>query len=140
MGELKRGIMEMLEDFHKSATFDHKINTSFITLVPKNNNLIAINEYWLIILAASGLKVNFHKSCLFGIVIHQDIVEEWAGRIARKVGKLPITYLGLLLGVVMNSIRLWKLVVDKFETRLSTWKAQSLSLGGIKEMLDKLQR
>lgn len=102
---------------------------------------------------------------MFGIVIHQDIVEEWAGRIARKVGKLPITYLGLLLGVVMNSIRLWKLVVDKFETRLSTWKAQSLLLGGkitllcsvlnclpmffmlmfamligIKEMLDKLQR
>ncbi|XP_071688375.1 uncharacterized mitochondrial protein AtMg01250-like [Rutidosis leptorrhynchoides] len=47
---------------------------------------------------ASGLKVNFHKSCLYGIGVNFDEVNHMANRIGCVVGTLPFTYLGLPIG------------------------------------------
>lgn len=43
---------------------------------------------------------------------------------------LPIAYLGLPLRGLVNSIKLWQPIVEKFEARLARWKARSLSMGG----------
>ncbi|XP_071740996.1 uncharacterized protein [Rutidosis leptorrhynchoides] len=47
---------------------------------------------------ASGLKVNFHKSCLYGIGVEVDEINHVAGRLGCKVASFPFTYLGLPIG------------------------------------------
>lgn len=47
----------------------------------------------------SGLKINFTKSCLFGVGMEMEILELWASRIHCKGGNLQTIYLGLPLGV-----------------------------------------
>ena len=78
----------------------------------------------------SGLKVNFFKSSLFGFNVDKDTLADWADKIYCKVETLPTTYLGLPLGNRSNSIKTWKPVVEKFEQRLTGWKASLLSMGG----------
>ena len=47
-----------------------------------------------------------------------------------NVNVLPSTYLGLLLGARVNSVKIWEPVVKKFESRLAGWKSNLLSMGG----------
>nr|GEW55612.1 RNA-directed DNA polymerase, eukaryota [Tanacetum cinerariifolium] len=42
----------------------------------------------------------------------------------------PITYLGLPIGSNMSLMAIWKLLVDIFHSKLSSWKASLLSYGG----------
>ena len=42
----------------------------------------------------------------------------------------PFVYLGVLVGGNMNRVAAWKPMVDKFVSKLSTWKAKLLSTGG----------
>ncbi|XP_071728309.1 uncharacterized protein [Rutidosis leptorrhynchoides] len=57
-----------------------------------------------------------------------------ASRLARyigcQVGKLPFIYLGLPIGAKMNKVKDWQLVIDNFNSRLSSWKMRSMSFGG----------
>ncbi|GJU95115.1 RNA-directed DNA polymerase, eukaryota, reverse transcriptase zinc-binding domain protein [Tanacetum coccineum] len=43
---------------------------------------------------------------------------------------LPFTYLGVPVGCNMNHIDSWKPMIDKFNKKLSSWKAKLLSVGG----------
>ncbi|PWA89029.1 RNA-directed DNA polymerase, eukaryota [Artemisia annua] len=65
-----------------------------------------------------------------------------ANVIGCNVGSLPFKYLGISVGANMNKISNWKPVYDVFESRLSKWKAESLSIGGrvtlIKSVLESL--
>ena len=45
-------------------------------------------------------------------------------------GNLPFIYLGLPVGSKMNRISHWQGFVDRFQTKLSSWKASLLSIGG----------
>ena len=47
-----------------------------------------------------------------------------------KVGSLPTTYLGLPLCSRMANKFLWNPVVERMEKKVTTWKANYLSLGG----------
>ena len=47
-----------------------------------------------------------------------------------KSGKLPFTYLGLPIGANMNKKESWTSLLKKFDSRLSTWKEKTLSIGG----------
>lgn len=49
---------------------------------------------------------------------------------------LPFSYMGVLVGANMLLKKNWKPIVDKFQSKLSNWKANSLSFGG-KIDLDK---
>ncbi|XP_071739988.1 uncharacterized protein [Rutidosis leptorrhynchoides] len=44
--------------------------------------------------------------------------------------ELPFTYLELQVGVKMNKLVNWKLVLDKFRKRLRYWKARAMSFSG----------
>ncbi|GJZ15400.1 hypothetical protein Tco_0551077 [Tanacetum coccineum] len=46
-------------------------------------------------------------------------------------GDIPFNYLGLLIGSNMKSIASWKTLVDRFHMRLSSWKANLPSIGGL---------
>ncbi|XP_071727074.1 uncharacterized mitochondrial protein AtMg01250-like [Rutidosis leptorrhynchoides] len=78
----------------------------------------------------SGLKVNYSKSNLFGVNVCASDVNEMACFFGCKVGTFPFIYLGLPIGSKMKKSSSWKPVIDKFEKRLSDWKACTMSFGG----------
>lgn len=79
---------------------------------------------------ASGLKVNFTKSRIFGIGVDPTIVERWTAPLGCKHATLPFIYLGVPIGANMRLKKNWKPVVDRFREKLSKWKAKTLSFGG----------
>ncbi|XP_071685671.1 uncharacterized protein [Rutidosis leptorrhynchoides] len=91
---------------------------------------------------ASGLKINYNKSKLFGLGVNKDEVEVLAIRVGCKIGELPFTYLGLPMGKNMNRVENWDPVIEKFNKRLSDWKARTVSYGGrltlVKSVLSSL--
>ncbi|GJY79976.1 RNA-directed DNA polymerase, eukaryota, reverse transcriptase zinc-binding domain protein [Tanacetum coccineum] len=91
---------------------------------------------------ASGLKINIHKSNIYGIGVNEDEVYNMASNAGCIAGNIPFNYLGLPIGSNMKSISSWKILIDRFRSRLSTWKASLLSIGGrltlIKSVLGSL--
>ena len=47
-----------------------------------------------------------------------------------KVGKLPMSYLGMLLGASHNFPSIWNPILEKLERKLAGWKKLYLSKGG----------
>lgn len=78
----------------------------------------------------SGLKVNFHKSRVFGINCVESELHRWSRLLGCMVDVFPFTYLGVPVGANMNLKKHWKPVVEKFHSKLSSWKAKTLSMGG----------
>lgn len=77
-----------------------------------------------------GLKFIFHKSRVFGIGV--DIQEVIRG--ARTLGcesvKISFIYLGVPVGENMNLKKHWRPMIEKFQSKLTSWKAKPLSFGG----------
>lgn len=77
-----------------------------------------------------GLKINLHKSVVYGV--EKDI--PWASTLTTdfgcKIGNFPMNYFGLLFrgGILCRSN--WNYLADVFRTKLSLWKARHLSMGG----------
>ncbi|XP_071686502.1 uncharacterized protein [Rutidosis leptorrhynchoides] len=63
---------------------------------------------------ASGLKVNYNKSQLFGIGISNDNVEALASWCSCLGGRLPFMYLGIPVGNRMKKLNDWSPVIEKF--------------------------
>ncbi|XP_071708515.1 uncharacterized protein [Rutidosis leptorrhynchoides] len=78
----------------------------------------------------SGLEVNLKKSNLFGIGLPKNEVEEMANYVDCSTGTTPFTYLGIPIGVPTTKASSWQPIIEKFDKRLSDWKAKSLSYGG----------
>ncbi|KAF5807675.1 putative RNA-directed DNA polymerase [Helianthus annuus] len=77
----------------------------------------------------SGLKINLAKSSLFGIEVDSSELSSMAGYIGCQADKFPFKYLGLWVGANMNRVANWRPVYDVFDSRLSVWKAKTLSVG-----------
>ncbi|XP_071705309.1 uncharacterized protein [Rutidosis leptorrhynchoides] len=78
------------------------------------HNLIYILKYFEL---SSGLKVNFQKSCVYGVGVSHGEVEELALRMGCLAGKFSFTYLGLPIGAKMKKICDWDSVKEKVNTR-----------------------
>ncbi|GKE02037.1 RNA-directed DNA polymerase, eukaryota, reverse transcriptase zinc-binding domain protein [Tanacetum coccineum] len=91
---------------------------------------------------SSGLKINIYKSNIYGIGVNKDEVLSLASNAGCIASDIPFNYLGLPIGSNMKSIASWKTLVDRFHMRLSSWKANLLSIGGrltlIKSVLGSL--
>nr|GEZ65918.1 RNA-directed DNA polymerase, eukaryota, reverse transcriptase zinc-binding domain protein [Tanacetum cinerariifolium] len=79
---------------------------------------------------ASRLKININKSNIYGIGVSNDEVYNMARNFGCAAGSFSFTYLGLPIGSTMNHISNWKTLIDWFQSRLSSWKASLLSIGG----------
>ncbi|GKE70226.1 putative RNA-directed DNA polymerase, eukaryota, reverse transcriptase zinc-binding domain protein, partial [Tanacetum coccineum] len=71
-----------------------------------------------------------------------NIIRAFLKRKLVHLGSFPFTYLGLLIGSNMNHSSNWKILIDRFQSRLSKWKANLFSIGGrltlIKSVLGSL--
>ncbi|KAJ0895798.1 putative RNA-directed DNA polymerase [Helianthus annuus] len=105
-------------------------------------NVRNINRIMRCFYLASGLKVNLNKSSLFGVGVGAKEVSNMARILRCRTGLFPFKYLGLQVGANMNLVRNWKPVIDTFKSRLSVWKANTLSYGGrltlVKSVLNAL--
>lgn len=77
----------------------------------------------------SGLKVNLGKSEIIPIG-HINNINDLAMNLNCKAGSFPITYLGLRLGAKFKEVKVWDLVLEKMERRLSGWIKGYLFKGG----------
>ncbi|GJS66564.1 putative RNA-directed DNA polymerase, eukaryota, reverse transcriptase zinc-binding domain protein [Tanacetum coccineum] len=77
---------------------------------------------------ASGLKINIHKSNIFGIGVPNGDVD-MARQTGCASGIFSFTYLGLPIGSNMNLVSSWQFLINRFHTKLSSWKDNLLSIG-----------
>ena len=77
----------------------------------------------------SGLRINLDKSEIFPVGRVENL-EVLTLEVGCKVGRLPSSYLGLLLGAHHESIVVWDGVEERFRRRLAMWKRQFISKGG----------
>ncbi|GJV44440.1 putative RNA-directed DNA polymerase [Tanacetum coccineum] len=86
-----------------------------------------------------GLKVNISKSRLVGIGVSSSDAESLVADLGCSHEILPFIYLGLPVGKRIGYYDGWNMVINHFRDQLSSWKANSLSIGGrltlVKSML-----
>ncbi|GJT75675.1 putative RNA-directed DNA polymerase, eukaryota, reverse transcriptase zinc-binding domain protein [Tanacetum coccineum] len=90
------------------------------------NIVRTLNSFYM----ASGLKINISKSNVYGVGVSEENLEAMAILAGCLAGSLPFTYLGLPIGKNMKLTDSWCVIVDKFKSKLSSWKANLLSIGG----------
>jgi hypothetical protein len=79
---------------------------------------------------ASGLKINFWKSCLLGVNVDNEFLLMASDFLHCRIGLLPSTYLGLPVGANPRLCSTWKPMLDAFNSRLGSWGNKYISLGG----------
>ena len=79
---------------------------------------------------ASGLKINFAKSCFMAFGKSDQWTKEAADHLNCSIMTLPFIYLGIPIRANPRHNELWDPVVRKCERKLSTWKQRCLSFGG----------
>lgn len=74
----------------------------------------------------SGLKINFSKSSLFGIALHEDI-DRFANMLVCKKAFWPSTSLVLPFSDRCLSKMKWDKIIEKCSSRLASWREKLLS-------------
>jgi hypothetical protein len=77
-----------------------------------------------------GLKINFHKSELYCFGEAKDQDQEYAELFGCNQGEFPIRYLGIPIQFRRLTNDEWKIVEERLQLRLSSWKGKLLSIGG----------
>ncbi|KAK3217752.1 hypothetical protein Dsin_011722 [Dipteronia sinensis] len=89
---------------------------TILFLKPKMEYILNVKRILRCFEVASGLRINFHKSCLVRVGLRRAAnVDSWAAIFKCKKANLPITYLGLPLGANPRSERFWNPVLVKIE-------------------------
>lgn len=86
----------------------------------------------------SGLKVNFEKCCLYGENVNERSLQEWANILGCNVGSLPLTYLGIKVGINHRKYVEWKDVVKKIRARIQRWEGNKFSIGARITLLNSI--
>lgn len=86
---------------------------------------------------SSGLKVNYHKSCLVPINIDQDRATALANTFGSIVGSFPFTYLGLPMGLTKPLVKDFAPLICRIERRMSA-TSQFLSQAGRLQLVNSV--
>ncbi|PWA86984.1 RNA-directed DNA polymerase, eukaryota, Reverse transcriptase zinc-binding domain protein [Artemisia annua] len=78
----------------------------------------------------SGLKINIHKSNLFGVGVPFDKVRHLASITGCNAMQPPFSYLGLPIDCNTAKTKSWDPIFHKLSKRLSKWKSSLLSIRG----------
>jgi hypothetical protein len=79
---------------------------------------------------ASGLKINFWKSCLLGVNVSEEFLEMGCSFLNCKRGVVPFKYLGIPVGANPKRIATWEPLLDQIRRRLNSWENKFISFGG----------
>ncbi|GJT52416.1 RNA-directed DNA polymerase, eukaryota, reverse transcriptase zinc-binding domain protein [Tanacetum coccineum] len=90
------------------------------------SDAFAVGSNWWTI----GLKVNVHKSSLYGVGVCPSDIRRMADHFGCLANNLPFIYLGIKVGANMKRVNSWSEVVNKVTNKLSSWKAKTLSARG----------
>ncbi|XP_058758239.1 uncharacterized protein LOC131631463 [Vicia villosa] len=78
----------------------------------------------------SGLRINFHRSNLFGINVGGWFLEEASSFLSCKVGSFPFKFLGVKVGDNPRKSSMWKDLISLMRKRLAVWKGVNLNVAG----------
>lgn len=67
----------------------------------------------------TGLEINYNKSSLLSWGIHNSWVEDMDNLLGCKVENLPNKYLGMPLEISCKSRKVWNLVIERIEQKLT---------------------
>lgn len=84
------------------------------------------------------LKVNFLKSQILGVDVSNVELHEIVRIFGCLEGNFPFKYLGVPIGTNMALKNNGKPILDKVSSKLSMWKAKSLSFGGLLTLIKSL--
>nr|GEW06688.1 putative RNA-directed DNA polymerase, eukaryota, reverse transcriptase zinc-binding domain protein [Tanacetum cinerariifolium] len=79
---------------------------------------------------ASGLQINILKSQVMGVGVPRSMVVEAASSIGCSIMQNQFKYLGLQVVECLSRSKAWDGIILKLRSRLSKWKAKTLSIGG----------
>ncbi|KAK3220120.1 hypothetical protein Dsin_014090 [Dipteronia sinensis] len=99
-------------------------------LKPKIESLFNLKRLIRCYELSSGLKINFHKTCIVRVSKNVRKDHSWAATLKCRSATLPLTYLGLPLGARPGLKAFWNPVVKKVEDQLALWKRRFLSKEG----------
>jgi hypothetical protein len=106
------------------------------------DNIQCTTRILIVFYLCSGMRINLHKSNLFGVGTEESEVDSVMEVLGCKRGVFPFIYLGIKVGAKMTRINSWSSVVEVIKNLLSSWKAKHLSIGGrvilIKSVLENL--
>ncbi|GKA50550.1 putative RNA-directed DNA polymerase, eukaryota, reverse transcriptase zinc-binding domain protein [Tanacetum coccineum] len=117
----------VMEGLH--CAISNAFNSSLIRGIKLSSSNITISHLFY----ADELRVSkiiIHKSNIYGIGVPNDEVADMARRTGCASSSFPFTYLGLPIGSNMNLNSSWQILINRFHKRLSSWKANLLSIGG----------
>jgi hypothetical protein len=92
------------------------------TILFLDDDLVTARNLKLVLCAfekLSGLKINFHKSELFGFGETKERIAECVDLFGCKEGELPFRYLGIPMNHRKISNKDWSVVEERFQKRLS---------------------
>lgn len=123
-----RGVSFPLHD----TSLSHLMYADDVTFIGEWSeiNFINLNRLLRCFFLASGLSVNLVKSKVYGIGVDNMEVIRLASILNCEPASIPFTYLGLPVGANMRLSKHWSPVIDKFNNKLSAWKAKNLSFDG----------
>jgi len=86
----------------------------------------------------SGLKINFHKSEIFCYGAAKEMEDIYTDLFGCNAEEYPFRYLGIPMHhrQLLNSK--WSKIEERFEKKLSCWKAKYLSYGGCLVLLNSV--
>jgi hypothetical protein len=79
---------------------------------------------------ASGLKVNFWKSCLIGVNVSNDFMDMAATFLNCRRSNIPFKYLGLPVGASPRRMSTWEPLLVSIRKKLNSWSHKHVSFGG----------
>nr|GFB61367.1 putative RNA-directed DNA polymerase, eukaryota, reverse transcriptase zinc-binding domain protein [Tanacetum cinerariifolium] len=128
---INSGLIRDIKLGSSDITLSHLFYADDVVITFEWNSGDLDNVIWVLHVfhLASGLKINIHKSNIYDIGVSNEEVSSMASRTGCAAGSFPFTYLGLSIGSNMNLTSSWNILVDHFQKRLSSWKANLLSIG-----------
>ena len=82
----------------------------------------------------TGLKIDYHKSEVYGVGVSQVEKEEMANMLNCVLGDLPLKYLGIPISDHHLAMGAFSFLPQKMITRLDQWKGKFLT-SGVKQIL-----
>jgi hypothetical protein len=77
-----------------------------------------------------GLKINFHKSEIFCFSEAKELQGKYSSIFGCQGGTYPFKYHGIPMHYKKLNNSNWKIIEQRIEKKLSSWKGKHLSVGG----------